>query len=146
MDKFEEQIKAAQKAYEPKDTFIDATMQHIAAHHPRRRWSAKVWAPALAGVAVVALVLVALPISSRTIHSSNSNSTTTTASQTQPSTSTAQGSSNTTSHPSAGGTDNASLENDLGGVQHSMSQENNDQSSANSALNDQQNEIATPTS
>ncbi len=142
MDKFDEQLKAAQKVYEPKSTFVDATMQQVAAHKSRR-WSVRVWAPALAGMAVVALVFVVLPIGGRTTKSGTSDTAKT--SQTQSGVSTAQGSSNAGSGSASSGTDNASLENDLGGVQNSMNQESNDQASTNSALNDQQNEIVTPT-
>lgn len=141
MDKFDEQLKAAQKTYEPKTTFVDTTMQRVAAGKSRR-WNVRVWAPALAGLAVVALVFVVLPIG-HTTKSGTSNATKT--SQAQSGGSVAQGAANAGSGSVANGTDNASLENDLGDVQNSISQENSDQTSTNSALNDQQNEIVTPT-
>jgi hypothetical protein len=140
MDKFEQSIKNAKEPYQPSVDFVDQTMQKITGNAPRRRWNIKIWAPIMAGgLAVLAIVLISLPFGSST--SIATKNTEPLKQQTSMPTQTSQ--KTTTLVP---GTDNASLESDLMNVQGALTQENTDQTSANSALNDSQYEIAIPTS
>ena len=50
-----------------------------------------------------------------------------------------------TTTPLTAGTDNASLQTDLTNINSTMQQSSQDSTSANSAINDQQNEISVPT-
>jgi uncharacterized membrane protein len=131
MNNFEQSIKDAQDTHQPSPDFINRTMQQISEQQPkaRKRWTIKLWIPALAGgLAIIAVIFFAFPSPATApkapvIHVAN-----------------------TSTVPIAAGTDNASLESDLNSVQGSMSQENTDQNSANTAINDNLYEISVPTS
>jgi hypothetical protein len=145
MDKFDESIKNAQLMHEPSNDFVDNTMKQIEVRQPKKHWSIKIWGPALAGgLAVLALIFVVIP------HTVN-NTGTKTSNLTGNAVKTQSGQQPTSSVGSAGiqntaapGTDDASLQNDLNGVQGQINQENSDQYGANSAINDSQQEITVP--
>lgn len=132
MDEFDTSIQQAKQVYEPKKQFVEETMQKILSKQPRKQWSVKTWIPVLAGgLAVLALVFIALPTSHRHTAVSTKKST--------PSTSTQPNTSQTAS------TNDAGLASDLNDIASSMSQENNDQNEANTALNDSAQQITVPT-
>lgn len=136
MDKFDKTIKQAQQQYEPREDFVAMTMRHITGSKTRKHWGFTFWAPVLAGgLAVITLVFVMLP-------SGGHNPT-------QHGGTTGTGSSGQSSAPQttamSSGTSNADLASDMNTVNGAMNQENADQNSANSALNDNSQEIAVPT-
>lgn len=141
MDKFDEVIKNTKQTPEPTSNFVEATMQQVEDRQPRKRRNLKIWVPAIAGgLVVIALLLVVIPTghvaAPKAVTSGNTSATTPAK----------QGSTTGSTATPAVGTDNASLDNDLTGIKNSTNQENADQGSANSAVNDSQNEIAVPTS
>ena len=134
MDKFDQAIKNAQKDSKPTSDFVERTMNQIGKHSKKRGWSPKIWLPALAGsLAVIAVLVLTIAPLSHTLKSSTQNPQPT---QSQPVAS---------SGSATSGTNTASLTNDLNGINSAINQENNDQSSANNALNDQSQEITIPT-
>lgn len=129
MDKLDESIKRAKQTVEPSADFIDLTMQRIVGLKPKRNWSAKLWAPLLAGgLVAAALVFFILPSSNITKNNAPSSDMT---SQTA------------TALPA--GTDNASLSSDLNMISNQINQENADQKDANAAINDSSQVITVPT-
>jgi hypothetical protein len=151
MNKFDESIKNARAAYEPRTDFVSSTMKQVASRQPRHRYSVRLWAPVLAGgLAVIALLFVAMPFGGHTTSNNmpatsviTTKTKTPTTTTTPPTTTTTPA---TTTQPVVpAGTDDASLQSDLNDVSAAQSQEDNDQGNANSALNDSQQEIAVPT-
>jgi hypothetical protein len=142
MDKFDQTIKNAHEAYEPKEQFVDNTMHEVMDQQmgSKKEWRGfRLWAPVAAGtVVVIALVFVLLPGS--TAPSTAKNGATNNTGKT-----TASANEQAESDTVPSGSGNASLASDLSSVQGAMSQEGADQNSANSALNDQQQEITVPT-
>jgi negative regulator of sigma E activity len=141
MDNFDQHITDAKKEYEPRKDFVDMTMQQVRQTQPKKKWGMRLWVPTAAvGAAVVIAAILFIP----TLNHSNTASTkvatptTSTANQTAPTTST------TPAVPA--GTDNASLDSDMNGVNSSMSQESSDQTSADSAVNDSSQEVTVPSS
>jgi hypothetical protein len=140
MDKFDQIIKNARETYEPNEHFVEDTMEEVTQQQPEQKKSRGIrfWIPIAAGAAVViVLVFVLLPGGKAKAPGSvgTSNVATTraaTGSQPEPTTVPA-------------GTSNADLVSDFASVQSAMNQENTDQNSANSALNDQSQEITVPT-
>ena len=142
MDKFDQLIKESEKKYEPKSNFVEDTMSKISNKKPKKRFNFKIWSSVLAGgLAVIAVLFIALPHSSSPTTANNASATTTNKSQGVTQTTSPQAS---TATPAAG-TDNTSLNNDLNSVQSSINQENSDQNNANTMLNDSQNQISVPT-
>ncbi len=142
MDKFDQNIKDAHEGVEPNSSFVENTMSTVSASLPKKRLSFKVWAPVLAGgLAVVAVIFIALPSGS---HLANSVVATKTSRSTSP-TYNGSGQPTTAASAPAVGTDNSSLQNDLSDVQSYMNQENSDQNSSNTAINDNQQVITVPT-
>jgi hypothetical protein len=140
MDKFDDLIKNAKKLYEPRKDFVDTSMEKINNQHSKRHFRIKLWAPVLAGgLAVIALLFIVLPLGNNNSPSKEKLSSKTSSVPTQ-----AVASSNTNGSVAAG-TDNASLTSDLNSINGSIGQENSDQGKANSALNDQSQEITVPT-
>ena len=139
MDKFDEIIKNTQQKINPSETFVDATMHQIDNRQIHKRWNLKIWAPTLAGALAVLIVLfiTLVPGNNNTPKSSSQTKSTTTQKQTttQP---------GTVITPPAG-TDDASLQNNLNNIQSAINQENTDQNSATSTINDNQQEITVPT-
>jgi hypothetical protein len=144
MDRFEESIKGAQENYEVQGDFVEDTMGRIVKRQPKRRFSIRIWAPALAAaVVVVVILIIALPGGgSKQAANSAALKTASKINTQQPA---KQSTASTVASATPSGTDNASLENDINSVQSSMNQENTDQNSANSTINDSQQEIAVPT-
>jgi hypothetical protein len=135
MDKFEQHIKSAQHIHQPTNNFVDKTMGKLDDSRPKKRFSLKTWGPIFVGsVAVLAIIFFILPFGAK-----KTTSVTLTQSS-KPSKVVAD-----TGTPSAG-TDDASLASDISSINSSIGQENTDQVSANSALNDQAQEIVVPTS
>jgi hypothetical protein len=140
MDEFDELIKTVKQEHEPSNTFVEATMKQLGNQKSHKRWNFKLWAPALAGVAVViAIVFIALPGTTTKNPTSSLVNGPNTASN-------ASSSPKTTAVAApAPGADNAALNNDLASITSAINQENSDQGSANSAINDSQQEITVPT-
>jgi hypothetical protein len=137
MDKFDQSIRQAKQTYEPDNKFVEATMKQIVTKQPHKLWNMKLWAPALAGsLIVIVLVFIALPIGNHKSALKNDNPVASQSANTP--------ASQTATQP-ATGTDNAGLASDLSDIDSSMNQENNDQNSANSALNDSAQQISVPT-
>ena len=133
MDKFDQSFKDAKLTYEPNTNFMEVTMQKINKRQPKRRPSTRVWLlSAAGGLAVIALLLVLLPFG---IHNDGM----------LPASLPNSSSSQSPQGSSTDGTDNASLVSDLNGINNAVGQENTDQSSANSSLNDQSQQIVVPT-
>lgn len=133
MDEFDRQIVNAKQPYEPKPNFVEGTMNQLKNQTPHRRWSIKFWAPALAGVAalaVIAFIIFPKPTNPTGVAGMTNQGGTSQASQ-------------STSLPA--GSDNASLDSDLSSIQSSMNQTGNDQSGAENAINDNQQQISVPT-
>lgn len=144
-NKFDQSIKEAQETYEPKPDFVANTINQLPSNIPKKHWGIKLWAPALVGtLAVLAIIFVAVPIGD---HKTASKSTLLTTSTKTPASATTSSTSNNTTVASAtpASTDNTSLQNDINGVQSSINQENTDQASATSTINDSQQEITVPT-
>jgi hypothetical protein len=141
MDKFDETIKNARETHEPSEHFVEDTMQHVMNQQPPEHTKSRgfrLWVPIAAGaVIVIALVFVLLP-SGKSKAPGSSGATNVATTGGTPTISSASG-----ALPS--GTSNADLASDLSSVQSSMNQEGTDQNSANSALNDQSQEITVPT-
>lgn len=130
MDKFDQQISKAKPPFEPKTNFVEDTMNQLPNQKPHHRWSMKIWAPAITGVVAVAIIaFVVWPRPSANAPATNQNSSS------QPS----------ASAPLTTGTDNASLSSDLNSIQSSLDQSAKDQTGAEGAVNDNQNQIAVPT-
>jgi hypothetical protein len=135
MDKFDESIKNSQQTIEPKPDFVDQTMNRINKKSVSKGFRYKLWLPIAAGVAVVLLIIfIALPSSTNDASLNKANSVANSTPQTEK-----------VATAVAPGSDNASLQNDLNGVQTAFNQESADQNGANSTLNDSQQEIAIPT-
>ncbi len=140
MDKFDQSIIDAQESHEPSGQFVDNTMREIGNHQPevKRGFKMHFWIPvAVGGVVVVVLVFALLPSGKTNAPgTTGKSSVATTGSPTKE-----QQQSGTV----PAGTDNANLASDLNSVQGAMNQESTDQNGANTALNDQQQEITVPT-
>lgn len=138
MDKFDKRMKEAREVYIPSADFVDRTMTEVKKHKIRRPFSIRRWAPALAGVfavLVVAVVLAPKPTSTNVVDGSKIPQHSKKVAQSGPTDSPA---------PISDGTDNASLDRDLGSVASSMNQTSTDQSGAESAVNDNQQQISIP--
>lgn len=144
MDKFDQAIKNAMKPTEPSPDFVNKTMAQIEAGHKHRVLSWKVWAPALSG-ALVLLVVVLVALPSSTPMRLNSNKSSVSSGSTAKSSPASSGSVPTKTVSLPAGSDDASLASDLNGIGSAINQEASDQNSANSALNDQSQEITIPT-
>jgi len=134
MDEFDDSIKAAQHAIEPRKDFVETTMKQIQLTKPHKKRGLKLWIPSAAvGAALVMGAVLLFP----GLFSTNSQPTTTQSTL-----------SSHTSAPAtpAAGSDNASLQNDLDTINSSMNKEAGDQSAADSAINDNSQQIAVPTS
>jgi cytoskeletal protein RodZ len=144
MDKFEQSIREARRNHEPAHDFVNSTMQLLQTKHSRKRWSLRLLVPIVAGAVVIVIVLVVFVIRPGSVgnnsKSQSSNQFAQNSGQSQDSDSPSNGQS------SAADTSNSSLRNELNGIQSTINQENTDQSSANSSLNDSQNQITIPTS
>ncbi len=137
MDKFEQRVQEARDEYQPSEGFVDRTMEEVRKHKiQRRRFGLKMWAPAAVGaVAVFAIAIVLVPklTTPNAIDNSKNSSLLHKASvKSMPS---------STQTAISDGNDDASLQRDLNSVQASMTQTDNDQSSADSAVNNSQQEI-----
>jgi hypothetical protein len=145
MDKFDQTIKDAQEAHEPSEHFVDDTMKQVMEQKTvgseKKRVNFRLWVPIAAGVVIVlALVFVLLPSAKTNAPGSSSKTNVATTGMTS---GTSGEKAESATIPS--GTSNADLASDLSNVQGAINQENTDQSSANSALNDQSQEITVPT-
>lgn len=141
MDKFDESIRNAKESYQPTNTFVEGTMKQISGLSTKKQKFFKLWLPAFAGgFAVVALLFVFVPalFGRGSSASTTTNETSSSSSQSSQSGQTSQGT-------QAAGTDNASLSSGLDGVNSAMNQETSDQTNADSALNDQSQQISVPT-
>ena len=122
-------------------------MQEVVNQQPeteKKRRGIRFWVPLAAGAAIViALVFVLLPSGKSSTPGSTSKSANVATTSGGTSTSTTNSQAESGSIPA--GTDNASLASDLSDVQGAMNQEGADQNNANSALNDQSQEITVPT-
>ena len=137
MDKFDQIIQKSKQNIEPSANFVDVTMDKITNRKVKKHWGLKLWAPILGGsLAVVALLFVTLSPGNHIFTSKTPASKIATK---------ASYPSQVATVTEAPGTDNSALASYLSGVQGSMNQENTDQSSANSYINDSQQEIAVPT-
>jgi FtsZ-interacting cell division protein ZipA len=135
MDKFDQTIKNVKNTVEPSANFVDMTMSRITNHRAKPRFGLRLWLPILGSVAVIAILFLGLS------SGSNTSSSKTPLSATSKSGSTSQ----TASTSPTSGDNNAALVGYLSGIQGSMSQENTDQNSANSSINDSSQEITVPT-
>lgn len=138
MDKFEENIKDSKASYQPRSDFVERTMQRIETPVRPRRRTLPIWITAGSALALLAIVFLAVP----TLRNAATN---TPASPTSSQTATKNGSSTSQSTSLPAGTDDTSLASDLGSIQSSLNQEQHDQSSATSTLNDSAQQIAIPT-
>lgn len=130
MDKFDQQIAKAKPPYEPKTNFVEDTMNQLPSQKRHRRWSMKFWAPAVTGMAALAVIaFIIWPKPSVHTPTANQNSSTQTSANA----------------PLTTGNDDASLSSDLNSIQSSLDQSAKDQTSAESAYNDNQNQIIVPT-
>lgn len=128
MEKFDKTIEQAKTTYQPRADFVDATMRKI---QPRRRSHLKLWSILLtSGLALAGLAFIVLPRFSPSVP---------TGSTTPPS------SQQTLADQPSGATDNATLTNDLNGIQNSMNTASSDQNSSDAALNDSQQQVTIPT-
>jgi len=134
MDKFDEMIKKSKPIYQPKNNnFVEKTMTQIKPQSNRKAWNLKLWTPIIAGgFAVLVLGFVFVPKLWQTSTPTTENTQTTT----QPDTAAQQ--------TPATAVSNTDLQSDLGNIDGSMNQESSDQSNANTALNDNQQQIAVP--
>lgn len=136
MDKFDEMMKQAKTTYEPSSNFVEETMQQLPTKQQPIKHRLRLWLVAGgATLALMALLFVVLPTM---IHP-----TTQRASQASSVASTGQSTGTTATLPA--GTNNTNLASDLSSITASESQENTDQSSATTALNDSSQQIAVPT-
>ena len=141
MDEFDKNIVAAKPSYQPTNNFTEDTMNTINEQPVHQRSRLMLWLPlAAGGVAVIAL-LVALPLHTRSTTATKATpaSTTSTTTTTQPETQTP--SSTTASTP----VQTSDLDQDMNGVDSSMSQAANDQASADNGLDDSSHQINVPT-
>jgi hypothetical protein len=141
MDKFDESIKNARETHESSEHFVEETMQAVMNQQPdqKKTHGIRFWLPIAAGaVVVIALVFIFLPTAKSSAPGNANKTNVASTGSSAPASSAAP-----TAVPA--GTSNADLASDLSNVQGAMNQESNDQSSANSALNDQQQEITVPT-
>jgi hypothetical protein len=138
MDKFDQTIKSARDTHEPSEHFVAGTMGEIMHQKPepeKKSRGVRFWVPVGAGAAIVILlVFVLLPSGKSSAPGSTSKPA---------NVATTNGQTESGSIPA--GTDNASLASDLTNVQGAINQEGVDQNNANTALNDQSQEIAVPT-
>jgi len=141
MEEFDQKIKDAKKELEPRKDFVEMTMQRVQATKPKKTWRMRFWLP-LTGAATAVVIVAILLVPTFTHSNGVVNSTTGSASKSV--NSTPSTSSTTPSVPA--GTDNASLDSDMDGINSSMNQDSNDQSSADSAVNDSSQEITIPSS
>jgi len=143
MDKFDQIIKNSKKEITPSTKFVDSTMEKIKKRGSHRFWNFRFVAPAIAGgIAILAIVFFATPLSSNLRSDANKSGakTNSTSSIAQSTTSPA------TSAPTVpAGTDNATLDSYVSSISSSINQENSDQSAANTTLNDISQEITIPT-
>ncbi|MEO8911561.1 MAG: hypothetical protein ABI303_01125 [Candidatus Saccharimonas sp.] len=102
---------------------------------PRKSFSSKIWASAVAGgaVLVAAFIIFVVPLINGDSVSTDPTATPTTSVSPQPAT-------------PASSTDNSSLNSDLNGINSSINQESSDQNSADSALDDSSQQITVPNS
>jgi cytoskeletal protein RodZ len=141
MDKFDEIIKDAKEEYQPKTNFVEATMAHINPNQPRKRWNMKLWGSVFAGgLAMAAIAFVVVPLVG---HNPSATTQSSTGASQQASSSSSQSASGSQGSAAAG-TTNADLQGDLSGINGSMNQANSDQTSANSAVNDSQQQVSIP--
>lgn len=141
MDKFDELIRNSMDKKEPSKNFVEDTMRQIHASHSKRLLSWKLWLPALTGALALLAVLVVLPLSTR---DASSKTATMHNSSSIPAKGAASGHQEQVAAIPAG-TDNATLSSDLSSLGSNIYQESADQNSANSNLNDSQQQIAIPT-
>lgn len=140
MDKFEQNIKDSKLNIEPSSNFVDSTMNRIMAQRTKKFWIFRGWPTILVG-ALTVLVVVFFTFSP----TSKLSTTYKNSSPSKSATKVAVQSTNEASSTPAPGTDNSSLNSDMNSVASSMNQESADQGSANSAMNDSQQEIVVPT-
>jgi hypothetical protein len=136
MDKFDERIKNAQSEYTPTSGFVDRTMDEVKKRKIHRRFSLKIWAPALAGgfaVLVMAVIFVPKPAQDNVVDGNKLPSHSQKIAHTVPTSSPA---------PISDGTDDAALAKDLSSIQDSMNQSGSDQSTVDTAVNDNQQAIS----
>jgi len=129
MDKFEQQIKDSKPEIEPSGDFKAQTMAKIE-EVPKKRFGFNKYLPVGLGavlVLIVALVLVVPSLKSNTSSTNNSGAAT------------------QSTAPASTNADLTSLNNDLSSIGAGLNQENSDQSFANTALNDNQQQITVPT-
>jgi hypothetical protein len=136
MDKFDQSIKNAKVNIEPSTNFVDSTMTKINSHKVKPRFGFRLWMPILGSLVVAAILFMVFSSGSNTFSSK------TPAQKTSKNT-TSQSATNNTPPPS--GTNNSALVSYLSGIDGSINQENSDQNSANSAINDSSSEITVPT-
>ncbi len=139
MDKLDQNIENAKQTHAPSPEFVPSTMNQVeAAGMPKkRRLGWKLWAP-IGGIAVIALVATVLLLPHGTTPTTNNSST-------APTTNTTANTQSTGTPINPNDTTDAALTSDLNSINASMNQTSNDQSAADSSINDSQQQITVPT-
>jgi hypothetical protein len=140
MDKFDDIINQSKPTIEINQKFTDNTMNKINAK-PKKGWRLKRWAP-LGGGALALLLIIFLLFPS----AANKPMSEQSAADHSSSTTNRLGSANPSSQAALSSADSdASLTADINSVTSSINQENGDQMTASSAINDSSQVIAVPT-
>lgn len=144
MDKLDDDINKLKKIHQPRASFVADTMKNIRelpmhSQKPAR----KTWIFVLSPILAVFILFFAFSnllhhSATTTNNSPNSSTTSSTQSNQTPST-------QPTTATIVPGTDDASLQADLNSVNTSITKSQQSLDNANSAINDQQNQIAVPT-
>jgi len=141
MDKIDQQIKESAQIYEPKQEFVETTMQKVeAVGVPKKRWlNWKVLTPTAGAVAVM---VVAVFVFAPHFNGSTANTTPTGSIKTSANMQ-SQTAVNAPIDPT--NTTDTALDGDLGSIQASLTESSSDQNTANSSINDSQQQISIPT-
>lgn len=140
MDKIDQQIKESAQIYEPKQEFVETTMQKVeATGAPKKRWlNWKVLTSTAGTVTVVAIaIFVFVP------HSNSPTASTTTGGSKAEIDSQSQTAVNAPINPT--NTTDTALDSDLSSVRASLTQSSSDQSTADNSINDNQQQVSIPT-
>lgn len=139
MDKLDQNIENAKQTHTPSPEFVPSTMNRVESvgAPKKRRLGWKLWAP-IGGIAVIALVATVLLLPHGTTPTTNNSSTT-------PTTNTTANTQSTGAPINPNDTTDAALTSDLNSINASMNQASNDQSAADSSINDSQQQITVPT-
>ena len=141
MKKFDEKIIHARRSYEPSVDFVDKTMVRIT---PRkfgrtRKFSVKIWAPALVGVLGVFAIVFVATVQPEEQQVVGVNKTIAPPAKQDP-----QPVPSETPAPISDGTDDSSLQGDLDAIQEWMNQIDKDQHGVDAAFNDSAQQIKIP--